>query len=563
LKTGDVAIALISGETAIGSVVGGKYVIEALIGEGGFATVYRARHTLIPSLRIAIKVLRREHVGNEDAVRRFQREALTAAALRNPHTVRIMDVGHTEAGQPYIVMEYVHGASLDRVLTRIGRLKPMIVARLGIGILQALDEAHGLGIIHRDLKPGNILVVKERGARHPVARVLDFGIAKVLADGPGGSGPSTATLGGMIFCTPQYAAPELIRGNPVFRSDLYALGQVMAEMLEGTPPFGRGNAFELAAKQLSDEVAPLGPIVRASALRTVIERAVSKDLGQRWESAGAMLEALEAVYEQMQLGARPAPAVTETVEEDDLSSEEPQSARTVGALAAAFEREAEESGDGTPTTRITGKNSAIPGRTGAGDRAAPRATPRPETAPAPVADDRESDADDAIPSAVRVTRPNAPPPVRQRLKPAESDDELPLIDTSAWAVAQQREGGTRYVVVGAAVLAVAVIGYFAFGAITRGGRAPAAVAISAASAALNVAARVPANHRFTVTSNVDTGEVWYRGEHVCDLPLLGAFGPDTRPIELEFRHPPFSGIRTTWDDTGPVEFRVPFGQPAP
>lgn len=561
MKTQDASSAPIGGDTALGSVIGGKYVVEALLGEGGFATVFRARHTLIPSLRVALKVLRREHVGNEEAVRRFQREALTAAALRNPHTVRIMDVGHTEAGQPYIVMEYVHGASLDRVLARIGRLKPMIVARLGIGILQALDEAHGLGIIHRDLKPGNILVVKERGARHPVARVLDFGIAKVLADGPGGAGPSTATLGGMIFCTPQYAAPELIRGNPIFASDLYALGQVMAEMLEGTPPFGRGNAFELAARQLSEEVAPLGPIVRGSGLHGVIERAVQKNVADRWSSAREMLEALEAVYEHMQQRARPSTEVVEPLEDDDLSAEEPQSARTVGAIAAAFEREAQESGDGAPS-RTSGKNTPISEKHAPAEQRT--ITPHPATAARAVATPPPlSIGDDAIPSAVRVTRSTRSLP--QRLAPTTDEPEFDdaIDDTSAWTEAQQRSGKRRLGVVAAVVIALAAAAWIALGRIERGGQPAAAAAVNAASAALNAAARVPAAHRFTITSNVGGGEIWYRGRLVANLPVFSAFGPSERPIELEFRHPSFAGVRSTWDSPGSIEFRVPFGQPAP
>ncbi len=339
-----------------GLVVGGRYRLELLLGEGGFASVYRARHLQIPSLRVAVKLLRREHATKPDVVKRFYGEAHTAAALRNPHTVRIMDVGESDDHRPYIVMEYVDGASLDRVLARCRTLRTVSVARLASGILRALDEAHALGVIHRDMKPGNVMVVKERGAPHPIARVLDFGIAKVLEDAAAGLAASKSTMGGQVFCTPQYAAPEILRGEACFQSDLYALGHMMAEMLIGRPPYSRGNHFEIAAQQLAATPVPLPDPVLRSPLGDIVARAVQKDVEKRFESATAMLHALDETWTRLQakpapprpkpvakpiVSLEPEPLALEPVDLEPVEAaastpaedEPPQSPRTIGALA--------------------------------------------------------------------------------------------------------------------------------------------------------------------------------------------------------------------------------------
>lgn len=363
--------------------LGGKYRTEMLLGEGGFAGVYRARHVQIPSLRVAIKVLRPEHANNAEVVQRFYGEAQTAAALRNPHTVRIMDVGHTDDGRPYIVMEYVDGASLDRVLARCATLRPVSVARLSAGILRALDEAHALGIVHRDMKPGNVMVVKERGSAHPIARVLDFGIAKVAEDAALGLSASRSTMGGSIFCTPQYAAPEVLRGEASAASDVYALGHMMIEMLGGRTAYHRGSPFEIAARQLDAQPVPMPEGLDKTALGQVVARAVQKRVEDRWSSAAEMLDAVDAIWQQMQLRSTPRPRVTQPgavvttkrpattatdtpplpeatrpqterpagspvtpalrpVDDEPVADDLPQSPRTIGMLARALEIEGAE-----------------------------------------------------------------------------------------------------------------------------------------------------------------------------------------------------------------------------
>lgn len=276
-------------------VLGGRYRVEALLGEGGFAWVYRARHTGVEHLRVAIKVLKPERAGSEDDRKRFLREAQTASALRNRHVVQVQDVGRTGDGLPFIVMEYIDGEPLDAVLQRRGRLTPREVAEIARDVLLALIEAHALNVVHRDLKPANVFLVSEHGGRSRYAKVLDFGIAKLL--GSDVLGPSTATVAGMVPCTPEYAAPELLHGQPVPQTDLYALGHLMLELLEGRTAYeGVPHRIEIVARQLSPDPVPLGPETQSSGLATVIARALQKEAGARYASAEEMLDALDACF---------------------------------------------------------------------------------------------------------------------------------------------------------------------------------------------------------------------------------------------------------------------------
>lgn len=271
------------------TLVGGKYVVDEVLGTGGFATVYRARHSQIASLRVALKVLHAHHADSESTRRRFRREAETAAALESRFIVRVLDVGETDAKAPFIAMEFVDGMPLDTLLKQCGRLEPLDVARLTEGVLRALEVAHAGGVVHRDLKPANVFVVEQDGDP-PYARVLDFGIAKVLTEGPNPMAPGTHTLAGQIVCTPQYAAPELLNGEVTPQVDLYALGHMMAELLDGRAPYDiHTNALLVATEHLRPDPVPLGPYTRSSALVAIVARACDKDPARRYASARDML----------------------------------------------------------------------------------------------------------------------------------------------------------------------------------------------------------------------------------------------------------------------------------
>ncbi|MFT4704590.1 MAG: serine/threonine protein kinase [Bradymonadia bacterium] len=289
-----------------GSLLAGRYRIDRVLGRGGFAQVFLGRHAEIDSLQVAVKVLHAAHQDREVIVSRFRREARLLALLRNRHTVRLVDFGFTDEGVGYLVMEYVRGAALDRWLKDNGPMRPTDVARLAVGTLKALDEAHSIGVIHRDLKPANILLVNEPGEHHALARVLDFGIAKVMgvADAAGeavGESDAIASRGDMVFCTPLYAAPELLRGKPDFRTDIYALGLIMAELLDGHPPYSPDACALANSPHLERTPVPLGAATLESGLADVIRRACAKRLSERYASAVEMLAELEIAYERLKL----------------------------------------------------------------------------------------------------------------------------------------------------------------------------------------------------------------------------------------------------------------------
>ena len=285
-------------------VIGGKYQLVKLLGHGGFASVYQARHVDVPELLVAVKILRGEHGDDRMVVERFRREAAASAVLRSRHTARLMDYGQTEEGEPYLVMEYVRGAPLDLVLDRYKKLRPTDVARFSLGILRALLEAHDRGIIHRDLKPSNVMITQEAGERHPIAKVLDFGIAKIVAGDRSHLHGSIVTRVGSVLCTPEYAPAELLRGYPEPASDLYSLGILMIEMLDGEPPYRAETPFLTASAHTSPEAVPLGSAASDSGLGHVISRACAKSLDERYRTALEMIDELEQAYEQIGVSPR-------------------------------------------------------------------------------------------------------------------------------------------------------------------------------------------------------------------------------------------------------------------
>ncbi len=278
----------------IGPIVGGTYRILRKLGEGGFALVYLAQHERIRTLQVAVKVLKRERAHDQRAVARFLHEAETVAALKNPNVVGVRDFGETESGLPYLVMEYVSGPLLSDVIDVYGRLNPGYVARISREILQALEAAHAKGVVHRDLKPANVFLVPSEAGKHPALKVGDFGIAKVLEPTQHGPAESDWTDEGVVLCTPHYAAPELLRGSPSLRSDIYALGHMMIEMLEGETAYDGTHPMIVSAEHLRDEPVPLSAAVESSGLFEVVARAVDKDPDTRFQTAAEMHAALDA-----------------------------------------------------------------------------------------------------------------------------------------------------------------------------------------------------------------------------------------------------------------------------
>ena len=244
----------------IPQIVAGRFRIERVIGRGGMGTVYRASQLGLERT-VAIKVLKQEFAADPAVAERFMREARTMAKLKHPRAAMIFDAGRLADGRPFLVMEYVEGVTLSETLEREGRLTPARAVRIASEICDVLADAHGLGIVHRDLKPSNIML-NERGVC-----VLDFGIAKVLANSTEVTRTHATTESGLIIGTPRYMSPEQCVGQLVGpASDLYSVGVLVYEMLAGHPPFVDQLSSAVLIKQAT---APPPPLV---ALRPDVPR---------------------------------------------------------------------------------------------------------------------------------------------------------------------------------------------------------------------------------------------------------------------------------------------------
>ena len=249
------------------TLIDGRYKVLSRLGSGGMADVYLAEDQLL-GRQLAVKVLHHHFAEDQEFVERFRREASSAAALSHPNIVAIFDRGEWN-GTYYIAMEYVAGRSLKTVVREQGALDPAAAIDIVTQILRAARFAHKRGVIHRDLKPHNVILDEEGRAR-----VTDFGIAK--------AGASDMTLTGSIMGTAQYLSPEQAQGHTVSgRSDLYAVGIILYELLTGSVPFDGETAVAIAFKQVSAEPraaqrAAAGRTARAGRGRTPCTRQGSR-----------------------------------------------------------------------------------------------------------------------------------------------------------------------------------------------------------------------------------------------------------------------------------------------
>ncbi|MBE2253052.1 MAG: serine/threonine protein kinase [Myxococcus sp.] len=257
-----------------------------MIGEGGMGKVYKATQLALDK-PVVLKVLRQALLGDERTVARFQREAKAASRLNHPNSISVLDFGQADDGAMYIAMEYVQGKDLHQILSREWPLPESRVMRLMSQVLSALADAHSVGVIHRDLKPENIMVSQGR-SEPDFVKVLDFGIAKIV-DGSDEEGPAL-TRAGFVCGTPEYMSPEQARGAKLdHRSDLYAVGVILYQLVSGMLPFDSDSAVGFATKHLTEIPPPptrRRPDARVSpAMERLIMKALSKNPDERPQTA--------------------------------------------------------------------------------------------------------------------------------------------------------------------------------------------------------------------------------------------------------------------------------------
>jgi len=274
--------------------VAGKYEVLDLIGRGGMGSVWQGRHASLGTL-VAIKFVDPEHAQSHEARSRFVTEARAAATIQSKHAIQIYDHGVTDDGRPYIVMELLRGEPLDKRVERLGRLSLAETARILGQVCRALQRAHDASIIHRDLKPENIFIVRSPDDDEETAKVLDFGIAKIMA-APGAQAATSSTKTGAVLGTPYYMSPEQARGlrNIDHRTDLWSIGVIAFKCLTGALPFDGESVGDLLVNICTGPVPTPSAVVPrlpksfdAWFLRTM-EREPAKRFSQASELANAL-----------------------------------------------------------------------------------------------------------------------------------------------------------------------------------------------------------------------------------------------------------------------------------
>lgn len=296
-------------EPTLDQLVAGRYRIIERLGAGGMGAVYLAEKLSLRK-KVALKVLLGEHTREPQVVARFEREALSAASIRHPNVVEVFEFGRLDDGTFFLEMEFLEGGDLREELTRHGALEPSRALRIALVICRALAAAHERGVVHRDMKPDNVFLQRTVDGEE-IVKIVDFGIAQLRSSGgsPGDGNGLRLTRTGNVFGSPLYMSPEQANGTGVdLRTDVYAVGIMLYEMLTGNVPFGGDTLWAVFSKHAQEPVPAMrtfrpGAAISAE-LEAVVTGALEKRPEARYSSMRAFAEALSGTPEGRTLEGR-------------------------------------------------------------------------------------------------------------------------------------------------------------------------------------------------------------------------------------------------------------------
>jgi eukaryotic-like serine/threonine-protein kinase len=441
-----------------GDLIAGKYRVEREIGRGGMSVVFGAKH-VVTGRRFALKWLLPEISVHPESAERFIRESQVSGRLQHPNVVEVFDIGQ-DAGTHYMVMEWLAGESLADRLERVGALSVRDACRYLIPCMRGVAAAHAAGIVHRDLKPANIFLCEAANSGSEVAKVLDFGISKLSIASGDVNSPVTST--GILLGTPHYMAPEQMQAQPVdARTDVYAFGVILYQVLSGSLPFAATNYGALVVQVATETPRPLQELVPdlPPGVADCVARAMARPVADRFQNLHALITALEpyvagtlprpssrgtypTILDEPVAAVRPfdAPGVPGSIRPSKAAPITPARRRkqlalylaacvfvAIATLLSLQARNREQRAVERPTTTRQAASEPVAPPAAMQPVPAPSANPGASlsagagaTVPLP---DRAEDA----PPAVRARALNpAPARAKQRPRPAKSKDEAPL-----------------------------------------------------------------------------------------------------------------------------------------
>ena len=404
----------------LGRILDGKYRVTGLIGAGGMGSVYRVEHVTIGKA-MAVKVLHPRLGGTEGFVDRFEREGKVGGKISHPNCVAVSDFGRLDDGAFYLVMELLEGESLGDVLDREGRLHWRRALHVARHVLRGLGHAHERGVVHRDIKPDNIFLARTDDDPD-VAKILDFGIAKLV-----GEGGATITQAGITIGTPAYLSPEQAFGSELDgRSDLYSLSIVLYEMLTGRTPFGDRDALAMLTAHAVAEPPPFAEVAPDAQIPAEVEALVrqglAKSVDDRIPSAGDYVARIDGLLRASTQGwaiATPPPGTLSAMAAVSI----PSGTHTVTLPPRRWSRLALAIGSGVVAIGAVAALASSGGGGGsAAKNAAPAAAKQPAAAPAPPPAKDEPKPTSPLPSSISLPSLTGPSD-EARLKAAIHDLE--------------------------------------------------------------------------------------------------------------------------------------------